>query len=302
MIKLIQKFTKFKIYFPILFAITTILTIGFNPTLAADPFRNLNGHSIGKDTQEAFEILFEQGNYEQAKEKVIIANENEPNEPLAHALRASLAYTEEDWETLKTHGTKTRETATKLVNEDAVRGNLYIAVGHFLEGTYIFYQDGAISAIPKLQQVFSYLEKAEKISPEDPELNLIKGYMDVLLAVSLPFSSADDAIQRLQDYGAPEYLVTRGIAIAYRDLKKYDRALEFVNKSLKMTPENPEVYYLKAQILYQQGKVNNNEKILTESIENFKEALKKSEQLPQSTVKQLKFELNLAEKRLTIEN
>lgn len=297
MITLIRKFTKFKLYFPLLFALTFILISSFNFSLAADPFRNLNAKKIGANTEVAFELLFQQGNYPQAKEKLIVAAQNESNEPLAHALRASLAYTEQDWPTLKIYGDKTLETATNLINQEPLRGNLYAAVGHFLQGAYNFYQEGPISAIPKLQQVFEYLDKAEKIAPNDPELNLIKGYMDLLLATSLPFSNAEDALQRLQSYGAPEYLVNRGIAIAYRDLKKYDLALEYVNQALKSTPNNPEIYYLKAQILYQKAKPDNRS-LFRQSIDNFQEALKKADQLPKATVKQIKFELNNAEKKL----
>jgi tetratricopeptide (TPR) repeat protein len=292
-----RKFTEFKIYFPLLLAVTMILTICLHPILAADPFRKVNAKNIEANTQTAFELIFQQGNYLQGKEKLIIAEKNEVNEPLTYALRASLAYTERDWPTLKTYGDKTLATATDLIDQDAMRGNLYVAVGHFLQGTYNFYQGDKISAIPKLQQVFSYLDKAEKLDPQDPELNLIKGYMDLLLATSLPFSDTAQALQRLESYGAPEYLVNRGVAIAYRDLKKYDQALEYVNKALKNTPNNPEIYYLKAQILYQKAKPDNRA-LFRESIDNFKESLKKADQLPELTVKQIQFELDNAEKKL----
>ena len=73
--------------------------------------------------------------------------------------------------------------------------------------------------------------------------------MDLLLAVNLPFSSPDQAIARFEDNAAPNYLVERGLAVAYRDLKDYDRALEYANKAFETAPENPEHYYLKGQIL-----------------------------------------------------
>ncbi len=78
---------------------------------------------------------------------------------------------------------------------------------------YVFQTEGAVSVIPRLQQVFQYLETAEKVNPTDPELNLLKGYMDLILAVNLPFSSPQEAIQRLETYGSPDYLVDRGIAL-----------------------------------------------------------------------------------------
>ena len=281
-----------------LFAVSLILTLGSNPGIAADPFRGSNTHKIGTNTEAAFKALFQEGNYQQAKNYLLAANESETSEPLAYALQASLAYMENDWDNLKNYGDKTLETAKVLATSDPLRGYLYTAVGNFLEGTYIFYQDGPIGAISKLQQVFQYLDAAEKKAPQDPELNLIKGYMDLLLAVNLPFSSLDQAIQRLEDYAAPKYLVDRGIAIAYRDLKKYDRALNFAERSLTATPDNPEIYYLKAQILYQKSKPDQDRILLQQSIDNFEQALEKAPQLPESIVKQIEREHQLAQQRL----
>ena len=53
-----------------------------------------------------------------------------------------------------------------------------------------------------LQQVFSELDEAESINPSDPELNLIKGYMDLMLAVNLPFSNPEGAISQMSTYGS----------------------------------------------------------------------------------------------------
>ena len=278
--------------------ITLALTFEISPAWAGDPFRNNNPRNIGDLTEAAFEALFRQGNYRQARLHLQEAEQKESNEPLAHTLMASLAYIEEDWSTFKVYATKTLKTAQVLTPTDPVRGNLYTAVGHFLEGTYDFYTDGPLTALTRLQKVFQYLDEAEAQSPNDPELNLIKGYMDVLLAVSLPFSNAEEAIERLDDYAAPKYLVTRGIAIAYRDLKKYDRALQFVEQSLKNTPDNPEIYYLKAQILYKKGRQDKSPSMLKQAIEHFEKALTKAEQLPKSEVKQLHREIKVAKRRL----
>jgi tetratricopeptide (TPR) repeat protein len=144
-----------------------------------------------------------------------------------------------------------------------------------------------VSAIPRLQQVFQYLETAEKANPTDPELNLLKGYMDLILAVNLPFSSPQEAIQRLETYGSPDYLVDRGIALAYRDLKQYDQALRFIDNALKATPDNPELMYLKGQILRIQGNTDKNTGSLKLALDYFNNALKKQEQLPESVKKQL---------------
>ena len=135
--------------------------------------------------------------------------------------------------------------------------------------------------------MFQYLETAEKVNPTDPELNLLKGYMDLILAVNLPFSSPQEAIQRLETYGSPDYLVDRGIALAYRDLKQYDQALRFIDNALKATPENPELMYLKGQILRIQGNTDKNTGSLKLALDYFNNALKKQEQLPESVKKQL---------------
>ena len=279
-------------------AFTVALSLWGSPTLAGDPFRNSNSRDIGEKTEAAFEAIFREGNYLQAKRYLIEADESETKEPLAHALRASLAYTEKDWETLKTYASKTLQTADSLKFQDPLRGNLYLAVGHFLEGTYIFKTEGPIGAIAKLPQVFEYFDEAENNADDDPELNLLKGYMDLLLAVNLPFSSPEQAIERLENYAAPDYLVDRGIAVAYRDLDRLDEALEFVERAIQNASENPELYYLKGQILRQQGRKENARFLLMEALAHFDRALEKAEQLPESVLKTLRRERRKTQKKI----
>ena len=222
---LINNLKKYSAILSLTSAITLSLT---SLCLAADPFRDDNARDIGEHTEKAFNTLFVFGDYFGAQEPLKLAEKQEPNEPLAYALIASLAFTEEDWETLNTYAQKTLKAAEKLQKTDPLRGNLYLAVGHFMDGAYIYEKDGALGAIQKLQLVFKYFDAAEEAEPNDPELNLIKGYMDLLLAVNLPFSSPEQAIARFEAYAAPSYLVNRGIAVAYRDLKDYETALKFV--------------------------------------------------------------------------
>ncbi len=274
---------------------TSILGI-VAPAFAADPFRKDNPRDIGKYTETAFKTLFLKGDYYGAETPLKLAESKEPDEPLSYALSGSLAFTEKDWATLKIYADKTLKAAEKLAKKDPVRGNLYLAVGHFLDGTYLYEKEGAFSAINKLQLVFKYLDAAEDNDPNDPELNLIKGYMDLLLAVNLPFSSPKQAIARFKSYAAPNYLVDRGLAVAYRDLKQYEQALEFAQKALDQAPDNPEHYYLKAQILRKIGKERNSIPILEDALKHFDVALSKSDQLPEFIVKPLK-----REKRQTLE-
>lgn len=264
-------------------AAALVLGLWVTPTFAKDPFRTNNTRAIGDNTEAAFESIFKEGNYKAAKGYLQKAEVSEANEPLAYAMMASLAYTTQDMETLKTYASKTQETAQKLKSTDPLRGNLYLAVGHFLEGTYDFKKDGPVGALTKLQEVFRYLDEAKKIDPKDPELNLMTGYMDLMLAVNLPFSDPAQAVEKLEKFASPSYLAYRGIAVGYRDLKKYPKALEFVDRALALTPNNPEVLYLKAQILRNQGKNK-------EAQEFFNRAGKKLEQLPNYSAAQIVYE------------
>jgi tetratricopeptide (TPR) repeat protein len=275
-------------------AISTALvavSLSGNIALAGDPFRKSNPQNIGTDTEMAFVLMFKGGNYKEAKNYLIKADGTEASEPLAHAMRASIAYTEEDWENVKLYADKTIETAEQLQTQNPLRGNLYLAVGHFLEGAYIYSQQkDPVSAMTKLQQVFQYLDTAEGIAPDDPELNLIKGYLDLIVSVNLPFSSPEDAIARFEKYASPDYLVDRGIAVAYRDLREYDKALSFAERALNAAPENPEILYLKGQILRKLGKNHHDLTKMKQAFSYFDLALKKQNQLPESLLVSLRHE------------
>lgn len=279
-------------------AIASATAIGLiwvmHPAVAGDPFRASNPRAIGNQTEAAFKAMFEQGNYKAAKVSVEKAISVEPNEPMAYALKASLAYLDRDLESLNLYAKKTQEVAEKLSKTDPLRGNIYVAVGHFLEGAYTIAKEGTAKGAPqalnKLRSVFQYLDAAEKIDANDPELNLLKGYMDLMLATNLPFSNPTEAIQRLDQKAQPRHLAERGMAVGYRDLKQYDRALESVNKALAITPNNPELFYLKAQILVDKSKQSNNPALLEEAKKNFEAALAKPSQLPKPIVAEMFFE------------
>ncbi|MCS6813119.1 MAG: hypothetical protein NZ772_06045 [Cyanobacteria bacterium] len=270
---------------------TLVMGLWVTPALARDPFRSSNARSISDQVSAAFDSVFVNGNYPQARNYL---DQADSAEPMSHAMRASLAFTSGDLATFQTNATLTRQTAEQLVSRDPLRGNLYIAVGHFLEGAYILLSDGTVRGTPralgKLQEVFKYIKEAEKIDKNDPELNLIKGYMDLMLAVNLPFADVDQAIERLERYAGPRYLAIRGIAYGYRDLGQYSKALDYINRALKDTPNNPEVHYTKAQILVQMAKQQNSPALYAEAAKSFKVAVQKSDQLPRVLVWQIFFE------------
>jgi tetratricopeptide (TPR) repeat protein len=272
-------------------AASIALTLWVSPA-QADPFRRTSSRQVGDKAEEAFRAWFQQGNYNEAKQ---LLQQAEASEPLTHAMRASLAYLDGNIEALGSNATQTRQTAEQLVTSDPLRGNMYIAVGYFLEGAYTWAKNGTLQAAPTVlgifQKVLDHLGKAEQIAPNDPELNLLKGYMDIMLAQYLPFADRNQAIARLQQHGGPSYLVQRGVAIAYRDLRQYDQALSAVNAALNETTNNPDLLYLKAQILVRQGKDR-------ESLEFFQQALTQESQLPRTIRNQLAWEQCRANNRV----
>ena len=267
------------------------LSIGIAlPSLAADPFRagtSAAPHDIGPLTESAFKAIFKEGDYTSAREYLSQAETAESGEPLIHAMLASMSYLNDDFDGVYAGAIATQTAAEALKSSDPMRGHLYSAVGVFLEGAHVMSTEGVAKGTPKalgmLQKVFNELDEAESIAPNDPELNLIKGYMDLMLAVNLPFSNPAESIARMDQHGSPVYLTQRGIAVGYRDLEQLDDAVMAVDEAIAAAPENPELFYLKAQLLAKQGEQ-------AKSIALFQEALEYSNQLPTSLVRQITWE------------
>lgn len=273
---------------------TTAIALGTlsSPSWAGDPFRTSNPHAIGDKTEAAFEAIFKEGDYPAAKRYLDEAVQTEGNEPMVHAMLASMAYLDQDWDELLQRAQETQSTAEALIATDPLRGHLYAAAGIFLEGAHVLSTQGVTrgtpTALAMLQQVFNHIDAAEKIDRNDPELSLLKGFMDLMLAVNLPFSSPDQAIQRLADHGAPTYVSQRGIAIGYRDLDQPDKALAAVNNAIAHAPNNPELFYLQAQIYARAGNRDS-------SLAAFAKALEQADQLPLPVHQRIVFEQCLAE-------
>jgi tetratricopeptide (TPR) repeat protein len=267
--------------------------LGLSPMVAqaGDPFRPTNPHDIGAQTEAVFNALFYEGNYTAAESLVGQAIAAEPNEPMNYAIAAALGYLNQDLNELAQQAAMTQQTAAALKAQDPLRGHLYTAVGIFMEGAHAIQTQGIARGTPTalrmLQQVFRELDAAEDIDANDPELSLLKGFMDLLLAVNLPFANPDQAISRLQN-GSPPFLSHRGIAIGMRDLGRYPEALVEVDKALAAAPDNPDLLYLKAQILFLQEKY-------TDSLPFYQSALTYADQLPTSTARQIAFEACQAE-------
>jgi len=269
------------------------------PGFAADPFRAGTAsaqHDIGPLTESAFEAIFKQGDYVKAMSILEEAEKTEANEPLVHAMMASMAYLQGDFDGVATRASQTQAAAESLRVSDPMRAHLYAAVGTFLEGAYVLKTQGVAKGTPAalgmLQEVFGELDEAEALDATDPELNLLKGFMDLMLAVNLPFSNPEDAIERMDDYGSPVYLTQRGIALGHRDLGNYDQALSAVAQAIAAAPNNPELHYLKGQILTKQGARG-------DSTAAFNKALDYADQLPTALVRQMTWEGCVAAGQLT---
>lgn len=275
------------------FAGTLALTLSLSslPAFAADPFRSNAPHPIGNASEAAFVAMFQEGDYVEARQLINTALASEPNEPMIQAMAASVAYLDQDWNDLERRAKLTQEKAQGLMASDPLRGNLYMAVGIFLEGGHVLQTQGLTRGTPTalrmLQRVFSHLGNAEKIDRNDPELSLLKGFMDLLLAVNLPFANPDQAIARLRN-GSPSYLANRGIAIGLRDLGRYDEALKEIDIALSAAPDNPDLIYLKGQITRLKG--DN-----AASLPYYNKAMQYADQMPSAVVRDMRFEQCLAE-------
>ncbi|MBD2188732.1 Sll0314/Alr1548 family TPR repeat-containing protein [Pseudanabaena mucicola] len=268
----------------LLAALVSVATV--MPSFAADPFRSKNARPIGSETQKAFELMFKEGNYNAAVKQLNAAVATEANEPLLFALRASTFFATEDYLGMQVAGQRVRKNAESLRGKDNLRAYIYLAASDLIEAGYIVKTQGISSApraLPLVQSVLDYLQKAKDIDPNDPELNLIKGYVDMLIASVLPLSDLESALQSLRQFAAPDYLKWRGIALAYRDARRPDLAIDAVNKALASAPNNPELHYLKGQILWMQGGNST-----AEAKKFFELALSKSNQMNPSLLSEIR--------------
>ncbi len=259
------------------------------PAWGQDPFRSgEDSRSFSPEVNQAFEEFFCAGRYLGSQATLESALAASPDEPMIYALLASIAYFENDLEDFSAQATQTREVAVQLKEADPLRGHLYEGVGYGLEAAYTVIQDGVVIGLPKalptLNNLFESVREAQAIDAEDPELNLINGYIDLLL------SNRDKALAQFQE-AAPPYLAYRGQALTYRDLKQYPEALEAVDQALSVSScTNPELYYLKAQILAAQERY-------AEAVPFFDQSLAASDQLPEALVSDIKLERDRAVER-----
>jgi tetratricopeptide (TPR) repeat protein len=279
-----------------------VLTVGAAlPGYGADPFRTAAQKprtSIGDKTTKAFELMFRQGNFPEAVKQIdlALASPQDNRDPLIYAMRASVGFVRNNLDEMRQYGAEVRKQALTLRRTDRIRFHLYTGVSDLIDAGYIFRSQGITSVgrvLPIVNRALDHIRTAQDIDPKDPEVNLIKGFMDILIASAMKGSELDSALVSLRDYARPDYLRWRGIAMAYRDAKRNPEALDAINKAIdsasgKTNPPpnqvgNPDLSYLKAQILRMNGKRD-------ESLEYFLAALAQARQLPPQTLDAVKIE------------
>jgi tetratricopeptide (TPR) repeat protein len=261
-----------------LWTVFPLVTLLFSsPALAQDPFRTgPDARAIGPTLESAFEDFFRTGEFQNASQKLNKAQSENPNEPLVYTLQAALAYQNGQRDKMLAMTQKTRDVAQSIESKDPGRSHLYRGLAQGLEGSSYYLKDGLMGlprALTYVTSMFLEINRARQLTPNDPEVNLFVGYIDLLL------SKHDDALKEFRKAGPP-YLALRGQALVLRDTKAYPQAQAMTEKALVAAPRNAELHYLKAQTLALQNKPE-------EALTSFNKALELGKQLPPSTKIQL---------------
>lgn len=273
-------------------AIALVATAVAIAPAAADPFRANDPREVDPQTETAFAQMFAEGNYPAARATLDAAIAANSPDPLTYALRAALAYLDEDWSLVQQMADHTLSTARNL--DDPLRSELYQGIAYALQGGYLISEggkgpvQGAPEALALLPQANAALAAAAALDPQDPELNLVQGYLELALSDVLPFGNVESAIGPLQT-SAPNYLAHRGLAVAYRRARNYDRALTEIDQALALTPNNPELWYLRGQILrrWAEAQTPVNLPALYETVSLFEQVLAVRDQLPEDAMDHL---------------
>lgn len=267
--------------------LSCLALLGGGSAIAADPFRTgKEALPIGPSLESAFNDFFRNGSYLNSSQRLKTAELENPNEPLVYTLQAALAYMSEQPVKMLALAKKTGTVAKAMETKNEARSHLYRGLAQGLEGASYYLKDGEaglLSAFPYVSSMLLEIDKARQLAPADPEVNLVVGYVQTILA-SQKMKPYSDAIQSFSK-AKPSYLALRGQALVYRDTKDYLQAQTMVEKALVDAPTNPELFYLKGQILALQQRP-------ADAIAFFDKALTLGKQLPESTKKQIRKERN----------
>jgi hypothetical protein len=91
-----------------------------------------------------------------------------------------LAYQQEIWQALADYSSTDFSGSQALKQTDPLREIYILPLVIFMEGAHALATEGTFRGAPKalnkLEEVFTALDAAELVNPEDPELNLVRGY------------------------------------------------------------------------------------------------------------------------------
>ncbi len=268
--------------------ISAVAALASSPVWARDPFRSgAMARPMSAEMEGAFREVFCYGRYTGTRPRLEGIIRATPNEPLAYAMLAALAFQEGNLEEYAQLAQQTRQVGSQLKATDPVRGNLYEGMGMGMEAAYGVVKEGVVIGLPKalplLNQMFGSLRAAQAADANDPEVNLFIAYIDLLL------TNRDKALTQFQK-AAPPYMALRGQSLTHRDMGNFALALTTAEQALQTGCDNPELHYLKAQALVGLNRDG-------DAVVAFDRALALGSQLPQELRAQIQQERDRAAAR-----
>jgi len=274
----------------VLLPVVLISMVASTPVWARDPFRSgSQTRPMSAEMYGAFREVFCYGRYIGTRPRLEAIIRATPNEPLAYAMLAALAFQEGNLEEYAQLAQQTRQVGSQLKGSDPVRGNLYEGMGMGMLAAHGIIKEGVVIGLPKalplLNQMFGSLRAAQAADAHDPEVNLFIAYIDLLL------TNRDKALSQFQK-AAPNYMALRGQSLTHRDMGNFALALTTAQQALQTGCDNPELHYLKAQALVGLKRDG-------DAVQAFDRALALGSELPQDLKEQIQREREGAAARLT---
>ncbi len=271
--------------------LTVLVSFGASPARASnDPFRTGdNAREMTPEIAIAMNTYFCDGNFDLLSEQMEAARLSAPQEPMIYVSMAALAYLDEDYDTIGLMIDETLTAVESLKETDPLRAHIYAGAGYGMRAAHRIVTDGLASglprALPDINAMFAEFRGARRIDANDPELNYMSGFIDLMM------TRRQRALEQFDSIEYPSHMAYRAQAMALRDMDNYSDALERVDLAISTGCDNPELYYLKAQILRLLDRPQ-------ASIRWFERALAMSDQLPETIVEQIQYERDRTELKM----
>ena len=255
-----------------------------------DPFRSgADARDMAPEVSSAMNTFFCDGDYTALSQQLDEARLVAPDEPMVYVAYSALAYLHEDYDTIREMTAFTLDAASNLKDSDPMRGHLYTGVGNGMRAATLVVNDGIAvglpQALPSINTMFAEFRAAQKIAPDDSEVNFFIGFIDLMM------TRYDRALEQFQTASSPQHMADWGQALTYRDMGRYEEGLTAIERALTSGCQHPEHYYLQAQLL---RKLNRYE----ESVAAFDRSLESAEMMPDILVRQISRERERAFNRL----